>query len=46
VATEKLIRRAGGQVVGFAFLVELTFLGGAERLGADRVVSLLKYERA
>jgi adenine phosphoribosyltransferase len=46
VATEKLIRRANGTVVGFAFLVELTFLGGADRLGADRVVSLLKYERA
>jgi adenine phosphoribosyltransferase len=45
-ATEKLIRRANGTVVGFVFLVELTFLGGADRLGADRVVSLLKYERA
>ena len=45
-ATEKLIRRANGTVVGFVFLVELTFLGGADRLGADRVISLLKYERA
>ena len=32
-------------VVGFAFLVELAFLGGADRLGANRVVSFLKYER-
>ena len=46
VATEKLIRRASGVVVGFAFLVELAYLGGAERLGSDRVVSLLKYEHA
>ena len=45
LATEKLIRRAGGTVVGFAFLVELVYLGGAERLGSDRVVSLLTYER-
>jgi len=46
LATEKLVRRAGGMVVGFAFLIELTYLGGANRLGADRVVSLLKYEQA
>ena len=45
-ATERLVRRAGGTVVGFAFLVELAFLHGAERLGAERVVSLLKYEVA
>jgi adenine phosphoribosyltransferase len=45
-ATERLVRRAGGTVVGFAFLVELSFLRGAERLGAERVVSLLKYEVA
>jgi len=45
VATEKLIRRAGGTVVGFAFLVELGFLHGADRLGADRVVSLVTYDR-
>ena len=44
LATEKLIRRAGGTVVGFAFLVELAFLRGAERLGPDRIVSLLKYD--
>ena len=45
-ATERLVRRAGGTVVGFVFLVELAFLRGAERLGAERVVSLLKYEVA
>lgn len=45
LATEKLIRRCGGVVVGFVFLVELEFLGGSERLGSNRVVSLLKYAR-
>jgi adenine phosphoribosyltransferase len=45
LATEKLIRRAGGTVVGFTFLVELVYLGGASRLGSDRVVSLLTYDR-
>jgi len=45
-ATERLVRRAGGTVVGFAFLIELAYLRGAERLGAERVVSLLKYEVA
>src|SRR5215469_3827596 len=44
-ATDKLIRRAGGTVVGFAFLVELAELGGGDRLGSDRVVSLIRYER-
>jgi hypothetical protein len=32
-------------VVGFTFLVELVYLGGASRLGSDRVVSLLTYDR-
>ena len=45
-AAERLVKRAGGNVVGFAFLVELGFLKGAERLGSERVVSLLRYESA
>jgi adenine phosphoribosyltransferase len=45
-AAERLVHRAGGTVVGFAFLVELGFLRGAERLGTERVVSLLRYEVA
>jgi adenine phosphoribosyltransferase len=43
-ATERLVKRAGGTVVAFAFLIELAFLKGAERIGAERVVSLLRYE--
>lgn len=42
-ATAELIERAGGRVVGFAFLVELEFLGGRERLNDKPVVSLYRY---
>jgi adenine phosphoribosyltransferase len=39
----KLIEKAGGTVVGCAFLVELTFLKGCERLRPHEVFSLIKY---
>jgi adenine phosphoribosyltransferase len=39
-ATAGLVERAGGVVVGLAFLLELTFLSGRERLG-DRQVDVL-----
>ena len=42
-ATGKLIARQGGTVVGFSFLVELGFLNGAQKLGAERVHALIKY---
>jgi len=42
-ATIELVESLGGQVVGLAFLIELGFLKGAERLGTHRHVSLLKY---
>jgi adenine phosphoribosyltransferase len=42
-ATGRLIARQGGALVGFSFLVELGFLDGAKRLGAERVHSLIKY---
>ena len=42
-AGAELIRRAGGEVAGLAFLIELTFLGGRGRLGSHNVVSLLTY---
>ncbi len=37
--------KAGGEVVGLTFLVELTFLGGRERLARYPVSSLLTYDR-
>jgi adenine phosphoribosyltransferase len=39
-----LVERAGGEVVGCAFVVELTFLGGRERLAPHDVHSLVTYE--
>ena len=38
-----IVERLGGQVVGIAFLIELTFLGGRERLGRYDVHSLIQY---
>jgi adenine phosphoribosyltransferase len=43
-ACARLVELAGGTVVGMAFLVELAFLGGRERLAPHRVESLLAYE--
>ena len=42
-ATRDLVRRAGGDIVGIAFLVELTFLNGRERLGETPLVVGLRY---
>jgi adenine phosphoribosyltransferase len=39
----QLIRKAGGAVAGCAFLVELTFLGGRDRLRPHEVFSLVQY---
>src|SRR5512141_1095453 len=36
-AAGKLVTRQGATLVGYSFLVELTFLHGAKRIGADRV---------
>jgi adenine phosphoribosyltransferase len=38
-----LVERLGAQVVGAAFLIELSFLGGAARLAPRRVESVIKY---
>jgi adenine phosphoribosyltransferase len=42
-ATAELVRRQGGYVVSFAFVIELEFLGGRERLMPVPTVSLLHY---
>lgn len=42
-ASCQLIAKAGGQVLGCAFLVELTFLGGRARLQPYEVFSLISY---
>ncbi len=43
-ATTKLVEMAGGVVVGFAFLIELTFLDGRQSLAPDvPIYSLVSY---
>jgi adenine phosphoribosyltransferase len=44
MAAAKLVELLGGQVASFAFLVELGFLGGRERLAGYDVCALLRYE--
>jgi len=44
-AAVKLIRRLGGDVVGAAFAVELSFLNGRAKLLGIDVFSLLKYDK-
>ena len=44
-ATARLLRKLGGDVVGCAFAVELTFLTGREKLKDLDVFSLLQYDK-
>lgn len=43
-AVAEAVGRLGGKVVGFAFLVELTFLGGRDALAPVPVESLVGYD--
>ncbi len=42
-AASSLVKRLGGQVHALAFLIELTFLNGREKVQGDEVFSLLTY---
>ena len=42
-AATELIRKLGGEVAGLAFLIELCYLGGREKLGDYHIFSLVKY---
>jgi adenine phosphoribosyltransferase len=42
-ATISLVEQLGGQVVGVAFLIELTTLGGRRHLEGRQVISLIQY---
>lgn len=44
LATKQLVEKAGGNVVGFGFLVELEFLRGGHHLGVPNIISLVTYE--
>lgn len=42
-AARELVERLGGRIIGYSFIIELTFLNGAERLASSgRVESLIK----
>ncbi len=42
-AAARLIRRAGADLHGLSFLIELDFLGGRQKLDGERVFSVLRY---
>jgi adenine phosphoribosyltransferase len=42
-ATGDLVRKLGGKIVGYAFVVELTDLKGRDKLGDSPVLSLIQY---
>lgn len=42
-ATIDLARKAGGNIIGIAFLIELDFLNGRSKLGGENVYSVLHY---
>ena len=43
-ATGMLMRKLGGVVAGYAFVIELGFIPGRARLGGDKVHSLINFE--
>ena len=43
LATAQLVEKLGGKVEQFAFLIELTFLKGREKLSSYDVFSILEY---
>jgi adenine phosphoribosyltransferase len=45
-AVMHLVKKMGGEVVGFMFVAELAFLKGREKLAGHDIYSLVKYERA
>lgn len=42
-ATAKLLEKLNAKVISLAFLIELTFLNGREKLGARDIFSVIKY---
>lgn len=43
-ASGRLVRQAGGELVGYSFVIELAFLKGRQRLAGVPVSSLIHYE--
>ena len=44
-AATRMVKDAGGEVVGLGFVVELTFLNGRQKLAGQDVFSLLQYDK-
>lgn len=44
-AAARMVREAGGEVVGIGVVIELTFLNGREKLAGTEVFSLLQYDK-
>ena len=44
-AAARIVREAGGEVVGMGFVIELTFLNGRGKLAGTDVYSLLQYDK-
>jgi adenine phosphoribosyltransferase len=44
-ATARMVREAGGTVVGAGFVIELTFLNGRKKLEGAEIFSLLQYDK-
>jgi adenine phosphoribosyltransferase len=42
-AAAELVKKAGGQLTGLAFLIELSFLNGKSKLNGENVFSVLQY---
>ncbi len=42
-AVGRLVTRQGAELAGYSFVVELSFLNGARRLGPDKVHALVRY---
>jgi adenine phosphoribosyltransferase len=42
-AVGRLVLRARGELVGYGFLIELASLGGADKLGSEKVRALVRY---
>jgi adenine phosphoribosyltransferase len=45
VAVTRLVEQLGGTVAGLGFVLELTFLGGREKLSGYETFSLLQYDK-
>jgi adenine phosphoribosyltransferase len=42
-ATRRLVQRAGGTVVAFSFVIDLTFLNGRQQLAGSSVDAIVEY---